>query len=180
MTKNKKKSISKNILSKPIPNNLNSDETDNSLETNTKIITSDMDTTMLVHETSELVNTIPNIASNHIEDNANKQIQLEILETSKPIETSEIIENSKPIDTTSTLETVVKNLVEHVLISETLEKNENIKDDMNLSEQPKITDNINDKGNNIELTEIQIKNEETDTSQKKKSSGCSRGMCLIL
>jgi hypothetical protein len=181
MVKNKKKSISKIIVSNPISNGLNNDEASNidELHTTTPALdvnehNSILDEPIKVYELSELVkNTLPIITSNPTEDTENKQIQ------SEPTETTPIIEPTETTQTIETIETSVKNLREHELTSESLEKTENIKDDINLSEQKQISNNIDDKSDNIELTEIQIKNEETNTSEKK-SSGCSRGWCSIL
>ena len=181
MAKNKKKSISKIIISNPISNCIDNDNAHNLEELSTPTPALDvcennsiLDESTTVHELTELVqNTIPINTVNPNKDKENIQIQSEPTDITKTIE---------PIEPIETIETTVTNLVERDIILEildTLEKTENIKDDIVLSEQEQISNNIDDKIDNIELTEIEIKNEETNSSQKK-SSGCSRGWCSIL
>ena len=193
MAKNKKKSISKIIISNPISNCIDNDNAHNLEELSTPTPALDvcennsiLDESTTVHELTELVqNTIPINTVNPNKDKENIQIQSEptdITKTIEPIEPIETIETIETIKTIETIETTVTNLVERNIILEildTLEKTENIKDDIVLSEQEQISNNIDDKIDNIELTEIEIKNEETNSSQKK-SSGCSRGWCSIL
>ena len=181
MAKNKKKSISKIIISNPISNCIDNDNAHNLEELSTPTPALDvcennsiLDESTTVHELTELVqNTIPINTVNPHKDKENIQIQ------SEPSEIIKTIEQPKTLQPIQTIETTVKNLMEPDIILETLEKTENIKDDIVLSEQEQISNNINDKIDNIELTEIEIKNEETNSSQKK-SSGCSRGWCSIL
>jgi hypothetical protein len=172
MVKNKKKSISKIIISNPISNGLDNDNHSDFdvLNANTPVLDVKdnnliLDDSKAPHELSELIkNTISINNVNTNIDKENIQIQLE---------SSEIIETTETKEST---ETPVTNLSEP---EPTFEKTETNKDNIELSEENKISKNMDDKSDNVELTEIQIKNEETNISQKK-TSGCSRGWCSIL
>jgi hypothetical protein len=179
MVKNKKKSVSKIIVSNPISNDLISDETNNFDELRTPTPALDVNEHNSILNEHKMVDELLELVLNSIEEAENKQIQSETTHTTHTIEPTIMTQTIETIDTAQTIETPVTNLVQLDITIESLEKTENIKDDVVLSEQKQISNNIDDKSDNIEITEIQIKNEETNSS-KKKSSGCSRGWCSIL
>lgn len=179
MVKNKKKSISKIIVSNPISTDLNNDETSNFDELPTMTPALDVNEHNSILNEHKMVDELLELVLSSIEGSENKQIQsetIDIIHTIEQTKTTQIIETT---DIEQNKQRSTSNLVDQDIIIESLEKTENIKEEIVLSEQKQISNNIDDNNNNIELTEIEIKNEETNTSKKKLSS-CSLGCCSIL